>query len=136
MAKSSKPTGTETVNDYVKKIEEPVKSIVEGLRQAILGVSAEIAEEIKWNAPAFYYTGEMKPFNPKEYKRHIIVMNLRNRILMVFPSGGKIDNDGGLLTGDYADGRRLVHVKTMGDVEAIKPGLQAAIKDWISKVEK
>jgi hypothetical protein len=136
MAKSPKLSSPETVSVYIQRLEEPVRSIVGALRQTILATDKEIAEEIKWNAPCFYYSGEMKPFNPKEYKRYIIVMNLHKRILMVFPSGAKIDNGSGLLTGDYADGRRLVYVKTMDDVKAITPALQAAIKDWLSKVEK
>jgi len=63
-------------------------------------------------------------------------MNLHRRILLVFPSGAKIDNSSGLLTGDYKDGRRLVEVKSMEDVKSITTELQAAIKDWLSKVEK
>jgi hypothetical protein len=74
----------------------------------------------------------MKPFNPKEYARHIIVMNLHKRILLVFPSGARIANTSGLLTGDYADGRRLVQVETLTDVRSITPALQAAILSWLS----
>ena len=131
-----KLSNIELVNAYIEQLQEPTKKIVEALRKIILSTDPEIAEEIKWNAPSFYYTGEMKPFDPKEYRRHIIVMNLNKRILMVFPSGAKIDNSSGLLTGDYKDGRRLVDVKTMDDVKSITPALQSAIKDWLSKAEK
>ena len=44
------------------------------LREVILTTDASIGEEIFWNAPTFFYTGEMKPFDPKEYKRYIIVL--------------------------------------------------------------
>lgn len=135
MAKQ-KLSDNELVSAYIEKLEEPTKQIVETLRQIILSTDAEIAEEIKWNAPSFYYSGYMKPFDPKEYRRHIIVMNLHKRILMVFPSGAKIDNKLGLLTGDYKDGRRLIEVKTMDDVKSITRALQAAILDWLDKVEK
>jgi hypothetical protein len=131
-----KLSNTELVSAYIDKLEEPTKGIVEALRKIILSTDTEIAEEIKWNAPSFYYSGEMKPFDPKEYRRHIIVMNLHKRILLVFPSGVKIDNTSGLLTGDYKDGRRLVEVKTLENVKSITPALQVAIKDWLSKVEK
>ena len=131
-----KLSNTELVSAYIEKLEEPTKEIVETLRQIILRTDPEIAEEIKWNAPSFYYAGDMKPFDPKEYRRHIIVMNLHKRILMVFPSGAKIDNTSGLLTGDYKDGRRLIEIKAMDDVKSIAPALQVAIKDWLSKVEK
>ena len=136
MTKTPKLTGSEAVSAYIAQLDEALGPIVEKLRQIVLSTDPEIAEEIKWNAPSFYYTGEMKPFDPKEYRRHIIVMNLNKRILMVFPSGAKIDNSSGLLTGDYKDGRRLVDVKTMDDVKSITPALQSAIKDWLSKAEK
>ncbi len=135
MAKT-KLSNAEQVSAYIDKLEQPIQEIVKTLRQLILSTDPEIAEEIKWNAPSFYYMGEMKPFDPKEYMRHIIVMNLHKRILLVFPSGAKIDNTFGLLTGDYKDGRRLVEVKNMDDVNSITSPLQAAIKDWLSKVEK
>ena len=136
MAKQPQSVNLEKVSAYIAKLEEPTKGIVEALRQIIISTGSEIAEEIKWNAPSFYYTGDMIPFDPKEYLRHIIVMNLHKRILLVFPSGAKIDNTSGLLTGDYKDGRRLVEVKTMDDVKSITPALQAAIRDWLSKLEK
>lgn len=135
MAKT-KLSNTEQVSAYIDKLEQPTQGIVVALRQIILSTDEQIAEEIKWNAPSFYYSGEIKPFDPKEYRRHIIVMNLHKRILLVFPSGAKIDNPSGLLTGDYKDGRRLVEIKTIDEVKSIKPQLQAAIKDWLSKVEK
>jgi hypothetical protein len=135
MAKT-KLSNTEQVSAYIDKLEQPIQDIVATLRQVILSTDPEIAEEIKWNAPSFYYSGEIKPFDPKEYRRHIIVMNLHKRIMMVFPSGAKIDDASGLLTGDYKDGRRLVFVKTIDDVKSITPALQTAIRDWLSKVEK
>ena len=136
MAKPQKLTGSEAVSAYIARLDETVGPIVEKLRQIILSTDPEIAEEIKWNAPSFYYTGPMKPFNPKEYKQYIIVMNLHKRILMVFLSGAKINNDNNLLTGDYADGRRLVTVTDLADVIQKEQLLRNAIMDWISKVEK
>jgi hypothetical protein len=129
-------SGTETVNAYIQKLDEPTASIVETLRQIILSTHPEIGEEIKWNAPSFYYTGEMKPFNPKEYKRHIIVMNLHNRILMVLSSGAKVNDTSGLLEGDYTDGRRLIKITSMDDVKKKETALRKVIQNWLSLVEK
>ncbi|MEN0056902.1 MAG: DUF1801 domain-containing protein [Mucilaginibacter sp.] len=132
MAKS----GTETVTAYIQKLEEPTAAIVEALRKIILSTDPEIGEEIKWNAPSFYYTGEMKPFNPKEHKRYIIVMNLHNRILMVLPSGAKVNDTSGLLEGDYTDGRRLIKITGMNDVKNKEAALRKVISDWLKLVEK
>ena len=86
MAKPAKLTDTEEVTAHIKKLDPAVAGIVQTLRSIILSTDKEIAERIKWNNPSFYYNGEMKPFDPKKYKREIIVFNLfKNRIMLVFP---------------------------------------------------
>ena len=132
----AKTTGSEAVSAYIEKLDNTTRPIVEKLRQTILSTSPLIAEEIKWNAPSFYYTGPMPAFDAKEYKRHIIVMNLHKRILLVFPSGDKINNAEGLLEGNYADGRRMVNIIDMDDVAEKELALQNAVLDWLSKVER
>jgi len=127
----------EQINEHIAKLEPQFGEIVEAIRQIILRTDSEIGERIKWNNPSFYYTGEMKPFDPKEYKREIIVMNLhKNRIMLVFPSGAKVNDTSGLLEGDYKDGRRLATFKDMEDVNAKAETLQNIIKEWLKLVEK
>jgi hypothetical protein len=74
--KSTKPSEPGKVDDYIKKLKHPLVNVVKALRRIILSTDSEIGEEIKWNAPTFFYAGEMGPFNPKEYKRYIVVFNL------------------------------------------------------------
>ncbi|WDF77789.1 DUF1801 domain-containing protein [Mucilaginibacter sp. AW1-7] len=124
------------VTEYIEKLDAPVAQIVQAIRQIVLNVDPEIGEEIKWNAPSFLYTGEMKPFNPKEYKRYIMVMNLHKRILLVFPSGAKVNDTSGLLTGDYTDGRRLVYIKDMDDLKSKEPAIRKVVLDWLALIEK
>jgi hypothetical protein len=78
------------------------------------------------------------PFNPKEYKRYIIVFNLfkQDCIRLVFPSGAKVNDTSGLLTGDYADGRRLALFYSSGDVKSKKDTLQHVIKEWLCLLDK
>ncbi len=135
MAKAPQKTGSEQVTDYIQKLGAPVAEIVEAIRKIVLSTDAEIGEEIKWNAPSFLYTGQMKPFNPKEYKQYIIVMNLHKRILLVFPSGAKVNDTSGLLKGDYADGRRLVHINDMDDLRSKETSIKKVIADWIALVD-
>lgn len=128
----------EEVNAYLEKMDHPLANVVEALRAVILQADAQVGEHIKWNAPSFYYMGEIKPFSPKEYKRYIIVFNLfkKDCIRLVLPSGAKINDTTGLLEGDYADGRRLALFYSLDDVNAKTPTLQAAIKNWLQQVEK
>jgi hypothetical protein len=137
MSKSIKVSDPEQITAHIKKLEPGLGKIVEYLRQIILRTDKEIGERIKWNNPSFYYTGEMKPFDPKEYKREIVVFNLfKGRIMLVFPSGAKVNDTSGLLEGDYKDGRRIIIFKDMKDVKAKEKQLQKAIKQWLSLVDK
>jgi hypothetical protein len=135
-AVSIKLTDSGQVTELIQKLDPEFGKIIEAIRQIILSTDKEIGEHIKWKAPSFFYTGEMKPFNPKEHKRYIIVMNFhKERILLVFPSGAKINDTTGFLEGDYTDGRRLVYFKNMDDVIAKKDVLQNVIKAWLTMVE-
>ena len=91
MATSKKLSDEEQVAAHIAKLDPEFGKIIEAIRKIILSTDKEIGERIKWNNPSFYYTGEMKPFDPKEYKREIVVFNLyKGRIMLVFPSGAKV----------------------------------------------
>jgi hypothetical protein len=136
--KNIKPSEPEKVDAYIKAVKHPLKKLIENLRQIILEADPEVGEEIKWNAPTFFYAGEMRPFNPKEYKRYIIVFNLfrKDCIRLVFPSGAKLKDKSGLLEGDYADGRRLALFYSLEDVKSRGKDLQKLIKTWLKLLDK
>ncbi len=137
MAKAIKLSDKEQVTQHIKKLDPANSKTIEAIRKIILSTDAAISEHIKWNNPSFYYSGEMKPFDPKEYKRDLIVMNLyKGRIMLVFPSGATIKDTTGFLTGDYKDGRRIVIFSDMKDVKAKEKILQKVIKDWLKLVDK
>jgi hypothetical protein len=137
MARAIKLTDSEQVTEHIKKLEPGLGVIVQTLRKIILSTDKEIGERIKWNNPSFYYTGEMKPFDPKEYKREIIVFNLyKGRMMLVFPSGAKVNDKSGLLEGDYKDGRRITIFKDIEDVRSKEKALQTVIKEWLKLVDK
>jgi hypothetical protein len=127
----------ELVTAHIQKLDLQVGKVVQYLRKVILDTNKEIGERIKWNNPSFYYTGELKAFSPKEYKRDIIVFNLfKGRIMLVFPSGSKVNDSSGLLEGDYADGRRITTFKDLADAKSKEKALQKVIKEWLSLVDK
>ncbi len=135
---STKPSEPEKVDAYMKGLKHPLTEVVAALRRIILDTDPEIGEEIKWNAPSFFYSGEMAPFNPKEYKRYIVVFNLfkKDCIRLVFPSGAKVGDTSGLLEGDYADGRRLALFSSMDEVRSKQAGLQRVIQKWLAVLDK
>ena len=133
-----KPSEPEKVDAYMQGLSHPLGSVVEALREIILSTAREIGEEIKWNAPAFFYSGEMKPFNLKEYKRYTVVFNLsgKNCIRLIFLSGTRVNDKSGMLQGDYADGRRLALFHNMEEVTSKKARLQSVIRKWLETLDK
>lgn len=125
------------VDEHVSKLNPEEQEIVHKLRNLVLGIDPEIREHIKWNSPAFYYDGEMKAFDAKEYKRDLLVVNLhRGKILLVFPTGAKINEAKGLKGKNYPDGRKIITLETVSDLEKIEPELHNGITDWLNQIEK
>lgn len=135
LTKASEP---DKVDSYMQKLRHPLADVVEALRTVILKTDHDIGEEIKWNAPTFFYSGKMKPSDPKKYRRYIVVFNLYRKdcIRLVFPSGARVKDQSGLLEGDYKDGRRLALFSSIGDVQSKKSSLQSAIKQWLNTLDK
>lgn len=125
------------VDEYMSTLKHPMLDMVEYLRKFILSIDKNIGEGIYWNAPTFYYTGKMKPFEAKEYKRYIsgFVFNRQDCVRMVFLTGAKLDDNTGLFEGDFKDQRKLVVFKSMDEVKAKEKELKKAIKKWISMVD-
>ncbi|MEO6734566.1 MAG: DUF1801 domain-containing protein [Ferruginibacter sp.] len=137
MSKQTKLSEQEQVTGHIQNLDPALGKIVESIRHIILSTDKEIGEQIKWNSPSFYYTGEMAAFDPKEYKRDIVVLNLhKGRILLVFPTGAKISDETGLLEGIYKDGRRTITFTGLEDVKAKEKPLQKIIQQWLKLVEK
>lgn len=137
MAKSNDVHDPAAVTAYLQKLEPSLAKLTEDIRKVILSTDKQIGEQIKWNSPAFFYTGEMKPFDAKEYKRDLIVIHLRQGFaLLVFPTGDRIKDTYGILEGSYKDGRRMLTLKSADDVKARSKALQAAIKDWLKRVDE
>jgi uncharacterized protein YdhG (YjbR/CyaY superfamily) len=110
------------VEEFMDQLDHPLKAEVEVVREIIKGVNADIAEEIKWNAPSYSYQGKyLVTFN----------LRLRQRIHLVFhnPVIAKVQCE--LFEGDYPD-RRMVYFTDMEDIAAKKGKLEAALNDLIA----
>jgi hypothetical protein len=137
MAKATDINNPEEVNALIEKLDAGLAAQVQKIREIILGTDKEIGEQVKWNSPSFFYTGAMQPFDPKEYKRDIAVVNLHKGYpLLVLPTGAKIKQATAILQDTKKDGRSFVSFKTAADIDAKATDLQNVIKEWLSLVEK
>lgn len=120
--------GTEQVEQYLSKLEHPLKAEIEEVRRIVLAADDRLTEHVKWNAPSFCVDGEDR-----------ITMNLRGResFLLVFHRGAKAKQDGfefqddtGLMEWAAAD-RATVKLGDMNDVQEKRERLAQAVADWI-----
>ena len=130
-AKSAAPAPSD-VPAFMAALKHPLKAEVETLRQAILGASTGVQEEIKWNAPSFFV------------EEHFATFNLRGKadIMLVLHRGAKVKKDAppmnikdplGLLTW-LAPDRATVRFTSADEVRAGKAALQAVVRQWIKQM--
>ena len=136
MSKSKDINDSKAVTDFIQQLDPEFSKLIQEIRKVILSTDKIIGEQIKWNSPSFFYQGEMKEYNPKEYKRDLVVVNARKGVaLLVFPTGARIKDKSGILEGNYTDGRRMITFKNLAEVKAKAKDLQNVIKLWLAGVE-
>ena len=118
------------VDSYLRQLRHPLIDVIKHLRSLILSADKSVGEGIFWNAPTFYYTGKMKPFNPKEYKRYIVGFNFfkKDCVRLISLRGALAGDKSGLLEGDYSDGRRLALFHSDEEVKAKRKDLLGITK--------
>jgi hypothetical protein len=118
------PDGKEVVDAYMRDLDHPFKEEIEAVRRIILGASNKLRERIKWNAPSFFYKEDLAAFHPRstEYAH----------LILLFPGGVGIPEDGDLLEGKHVD-RREAKFHGMSDVAAKKPALEKLVRAWIAQ---
>ena len=110
-----------TVDEFIAALDHPYKAEVQAVREIILGVHPSITEQVKWNAPSFGYKGYLATFT----------LHRREYAMLIFHDGATLDDQDGLLEGDYPD-RRMVYFHSLDDVAAKRPRLEAAISEWVA----
>ena len=128
----------ELVDEFMRKLKHPLFDLVEYLRAFILSIDKTVGEGIYWNAPTFYYTGKMKQFDPKEYKRYIVGLNFyrQDAIRLIFLRGADATDPTGLLEGDYKDGRRIVSLKSIDDLKNKEGELKKIVKQLLKLTDR
>jgi hypothetical protein len=116
-------TKAEDVEAFMDRLDHPFKAEVQKLREIIKGVSPDITEQIKWNAPTFGHDGD-----------YIATFNLHSvkNVHLVFhhPRVASIGSE--ILEGDYPDGRRMAYFADMDDVKAKQSALEDVVKALVT----
>lgn len=124
------PKQAETVDQFLKWLEHPLKSEIEEVRAVILGADHQITEHIKWNAPSFRFGGDDR-----------ITFKLRpaDRIQLVFHRGAKAKNTAGFVFEDHTDlidwvapDRGVVTFADMSEMKAHQEALRQLVVRWVN----
>jgi hypothetical protein len=123
------------VSAFLQELDHPLKREIEAVRQIILGVSPEIREGIKWNAPSFRTTDYFATLNLR-------AKDGKDRVWLILHRGAKAkDNTRNMQIADpagllewLANDRCLVTFGDSKDIRAKRAALQAIVREWIRQI--
>lgn len=107
------------VDAWMAKYENPMKPVVQAVREVVLAADPRIGETIKWQAPTFVYKGNLASFFPKA-KAHASLM---------FHTGASIPGDFPSLEGGK-DTSRMMKFTDLADVRQKSGELRRIVKAW------
>lgn len=115
---------TKKVDDFLAKLDHPLKKEMGVLRDIIMKVHPEITEDVKWGGPSFYYKGDIATFSPR----------VKDTVALVFHQAEGLNNNEVLEPA--SKGKAYAKFKNMAEVEARSKGLQEVIEQWIKLMDK
>ncbi len=115
----------EQVDEFMQKLDHPLKAEVQQVREIIKGVNKGITEEIKWNAPSFSYKGYMVTFN----------LRARQHVHLIFHNPEVVHLKSAILEGDYPT-RRMTYFADMKDVQTKKAELIRVVKQLVKVMDQ
>ncbi len=120
------PAPQKSVDDFMQRLDAPLKAEAEALRAIIKAVDPQISEQIKWNAPSYSYRGN-----------YLVTFNFHDRaqIRLVFHNPAIASIPSSILEGDYID-RRLAYFANMDEVKSKQGELERVVATLIEGMEK
>ena len=113
------------VDQWMVKYDNPMKPVVQRVREILLAADKRMEEVIKWKSPTFVYKGNLASFNPRS-KKHASLM---------FHTGASIPGKFPHLEGG-GDTARYMTFTSLKDAEARKKELTDIVKAWINMKDK
>jgi hypothetical protein len=120
------------VSEFLRELEHPLKPEIEAVRRIILGVSPEIREGIKWNAPSFRTTEYFATFFLRDKDRVQLIFHLGAKVKDNSTAGMQIADPAGLIEW-LAKERCFVTLGRGKDIQANRAALEAIVRSWISQ---
>lgn len=110
---------TDEVDAWMAKYDNPMKPLVERIREIILGADDRIDETTKWKTPTFGYKGNLVSFQPRAKKF----------ASLLFHTGASIEGDFPSLEGGEQTARYM-RLADLDDVAAKEAELRRIVVAW------
>lgn len=110
------------VDDFLAKLDHPLKKEMGILRDTIMKVHPEITEDVKWGGPSFYYKGDIATFS----------LRVKAMVTLVFHQAEGLP--AGTVLEPAPKGKAYAKFRNQAEVKEKSKELQAIIKKWIKQM--
>jgi hypothetical protein len=121
-------SGTNEVDEFMRKLDHPLKPALEAVRSIILG--AKISEGIKWNSPSFRVNGWFATTNIRKDVL-LVILHLGAKVKDNSTAGLAIDDPTGLLEW-LAKERAAIKFSDMRAVKSGRAAFESIVRQWIA----
>ena len=113
------------VTKFMETLDHPLKAEVQTIRDIIKGVHSGIGEQVKWNAPSYFYNNaDFVTFNL--WKKDVV------HLVFHHPACVRIASP--LLEGDYPS-RRMLYLSGVEDLEVKRAELERIIGEMVKAID-
>jgi hypothetical protein len=107
------------VDAWFATYDNPMKDVVQRMREIVLDADTRVDECIKWQAPTFTYKGNIASFYPKS----------RQHASLMFHLGARIPGDHPRLEGT-GDTSRVMKLGSVEEADAARDDLARLVRAW------
>jgi hypothetical protein len=107
------------VDAWFARYDNPMKDVVQRVREIVLDADPRVDECIKWQAPTFTYKGNIASFYPKSRQHASLMFHLGAKIPGSFP---RLEGSG--------DTSRVLKIADLAELEAARPELESIVRCW------
>jgi hypothetical protein len=108
------------VDAWMSRYDNPMRDVVQRIRQILLQADDRVGECIKWQTPTFTYKGNIASFFPKSM----------HHATLMFHQGAHIPGNFPHLEGAGAEGRAM-KIVSIAEAEERRDELTAIVRAWI-----
>ena len=116
---------TKKVNEFMDKLEHPLKAEMEAVRSIIMNASPIMTEDVKWGGPSFFYKEDLATFNPR----------IKNYVALIFHKGELLNIKSDFLE-TASKGKVYAKFYSMEQVTENKELLEKMVSTWVELMDK